>query len=493
MYRLALYYFIALIGIAMILALLHIILLNPFSLLISTLFLVAVCWVTNTIFSKIFEAPTNAESVYISALILVLIIDPPRTVADVWLLFWAAALTIASKYIFAIGKKHIFNPVAAAVLLTSFSFGGAASWWVGTAWMFPFVVVGGLLIIRKLQREELVAMYFVSALVVISSLALIAGKNILLTLEVAFLSSPLFFLGFAMLTEPMTMPPTRNLQLAYGVMVGFLSVPQLYVAGIYSTPELALCLGNIFAYVVSPKYKLMLKLKEKINYGKDIIDFNFFLTNRLIFIPGQYMEWTLPHDKTDSRGNRRFLTIASSPTEDMLRLGVKFYPNGSSFKKAMWNMDDKSTLVGGQLAGDFTLPVDPYKKCVLLAGGIGITPFRSMIKYLIDTKERRPITLFYSNKIIEEISYFDVFEEARKQLGIKTIYTLTDKEQVPMGWQGNVGRLDATMIQQEISDYQEQTYYLSGPHAMVNGFEKTLLEMGIKKNKIIKDFFPGFA
>jgi ferredoxin-NADP reductase len=224
-----------------------------------------------------------------------------------------------------------------------------------------------------------------------------------------------------------------------------------------------------------------------------MIDFIIPQKNKMAFTPGQYMEWTIPHKKTDSRGNRRYFTIASSPTEETLRLGVKFYPNGSSYKKAMAAIDTQTPIVGAQLSGDFTLPKDTKQKLVFIAGGIGITPFRSMIKYLLDINQARPIILFYVNKTVNEIVYTDVFNQAAVQLGIKTIYTLTDQTQVPPNWQQKTGRIDATMIRQEIPDFMERTFYLSGPHTMVTAYKETLHAMGVPGKQIKIDFFPGFV
>ncbi|MDE2026269.1 MAG: FAD-dependent oxidoreductase, partial [Patescibacteria group bacterium] len=200
----------------------------------------------------------------------------------------------------------------------------------------------------------------------------------------------------------------------------------------------------------------------------------------------------LPHDKIDTRGNRRYFTIASSPTEESVHLGVKFNANGSSFKRALARMDGVTPIVASQLAGDFTLPSDQKEKLVFIAGGIGITPFRSMIKYCVDTKQNRSIVLFYANKLFSEIAYADVFEAART-IGIRTVYTLTDTQSVPSNWRGRTGRVTKQMIEEEIPDYRERTFYLSGPHAMVTGFEETLHSLGVSQIRIKKDFFPGFV
>jgi ferredoxin-NADP reductase len=493
MYRLVLYYLIALFFIAIGFGLFGILPYTPTSLIVSAGLLLGISWGTNIIFAKVFQASTNSESVYITALILFFIITPFRSVHDLPLLVWAAVWAMASKYIFAIRKKHIFNPVAIAVVITAFGLNQSASWWVGNAAMMGFVVVGGLLIVRKIRRESLVFSFFFMALLTISLFTLLNKGNLLNTYQTVLLHSSLFFLAFVMLTEPLTTPPTKKLQIMYGAFVGFLFAPQVHVGTMYSTPELALVVGNVFAYLVSSKQKLFLTVMEKMHLSEDLIDFVFSHDKKFSFVPGQYLEWTLPHKNADSRGNRRYFTIASSPTEKHLRLGVKFYEQGSTYKRHMANMDTATPIIASQLAGDFTLPKNPEKKCVFIAGGIGITPFRSMIKYAIDTNQKRPIVLFYANKIATEIAYKDVFDAAEKKLGIRTIYTLTDKNAVPANWQGNIGRIDAGMIQKEVPDYKERTFYLSGPPAMIEGFEKVLKETGIKKKQIKKDYFPGFV
>ncbi len=492
MYRLLLYYLILLLVAAFIFSLFGIISYNPVSIIGSSLFLVAVSWTTNKIFAWAFNAPVNLESVYLSALILALIVSPADSPSGIPLLFWAAVLTQASKYILAINKKHIFNPVAIAVVLTGWGFAGSASWWIGSQAMLPFSLLG-LLIVRKIRRFDLVFYFFLASLTTIFIYSVSRGSDTLTTLRQIINSSPLFFFAFIMLTEPLTTPPTKFLQSIYGAFVGILFAPQFHIGSFFTSPELSLVIGNVFSYLVSPKYKILSVIRQKIPLARDMVDFILPRPPKFIFSPGQYMEWTLPHRHPDARGNRRYFTIASSPTENELRLGVKFYPSGSSYKKSMIMIDDKTPISGASLSGDFTLPKDTTKKLVFIAGGIGITPFRSMVKYLIDLKQPRPITLFYANKTADEIVYSDIFNLAGTAIGIKTVYTLTDTTQLPANWTGRVGRINADMISQEVPDFNERTFYLSGPHAMVTSYKETLKSMGIHERQIKTDFFPGFV
>ncbi|MBI1277088.1 MAG: oxidoreductase [Anaerolineaceae bacterium] len=496
MYRLILYYLLVLLGVAGILSTFGLLPFSPISLLFTTAFLFAACWVTNTIFAMTFAVPTNTESVYISALILALIITPVaplKSMPDMYFLLWVSVLAMSSKFIIAINRKHLFNPVAIAVAITALTIDQAATWWVGTLPMLPFVLVGGLLVVRKIRRFSLFFAFLASSLITILAFSILQHDNILKTMQLTFLSSPLLFFGFVILTEPLTTPPTRRLQMIYGAIVGVFFAPQLHVGSFYFTPELAILIGNVYSYIVSPKAKLVLRLKEKVQIAPDIFDFVFEPARKFAFAPGQYMEWTLGHEYPDSRGNRRYFTLASSPNENNLRLGVKFYDQSSSYKRTMLAMENDSEIVAGQLAGDFVLPRGINQKCVFIAGGIGVTPFRSMIQHLLDIKQRRDITLFYINRREDEIVYTDVFERARQKLGIRTIYTLTDASSVRRDWQGKVGYVDKQMLREYVPDYKKCIYYISGPNAMVTSVREMLVDAGVSGDHIKTDFFPGLV
>ena len=493
MYRLVLYVLIALVGIAALLAYFQLLHFSPLSLLLSAIFLIVICWATNTIFAFLLKIPTNLESTFITALILALMLDPVRSAGDLRFLGWVAVLAMSSKYILAIRKKHVFNPAAIAAVITAFAMGGTASWWIGTASMLPAVLIGGWLLVRKLRQEEMVVLFCVTALASTCLLTLAQGRTLSTELTQLLLQSPLFFFAAILLTEPLTTPPTKNLQRIYGILTGIIFVPLVHIGPVYSTPELALVASNIFSYLVSPKQKVLLQLQKKLKVAPNIVDFVFKPSQQLIFIPGQYMEFTLDHPRPDSRGTRRYFTLASSPTEDTVHLGVRFYEKSSSFKQAMYWMNGKTKVVGSQVAGDFTLPSNPEQKLVFIAGGVGITPFRSMLKYLLDTQQRRDILLLYANKTVHEIVYKDVLNAAYTKSGVKTVYTLTDTTAVPRNWTGLVGRISEQMIVQIIPDYKERTYYLSGPPEMVKAYEQVLKNLHIKSHQIKKDFFPGLV
>jgi ferredoxin-NADP reductase/Na+-translocating ferredoxin:NAD+ oxidoreductase RnfD subunit len=493
MYRLLLYYLIALLAIAIGLSAFGDLHYKPLYIAISALILVAACWIINKVFSYIFDAPTNPESSLITALILALIITPNPTGYGILFLLAASGLAMASKYLITIRKKHIFNPAAIAVTLTSLGPRQTASWWVGTAVMLPFVLAGGMLIMRKIRRERMVLSFFAATFVSTILYSILARASVITSLHSMVFSSSIFFLGFVMLTEPLTSPPTANKQTWYAAIVGFLLPPQVHIFNFYSTPELALLIGNAFAYLVSPKTKLFPVLTQKLKIATNTAEFIFNPGRKFAYQPGQYLEWTLEHTGTDSRGSRRFFTLASSPTEPDLRIGVKFYDKGSSFKEALLDVDQDTLIVASQLAGDFVMPKDPTKKLVFIAGGIGITPFRSMVKYLIDTNDRRAVTLLYSARTEADMAYKSVFEEARSSLGINTVYMVTEGNATVSSPHTVASSITSRLIKSSVPDYPERIFYISGTHAMVNGMQDILSGLGVPKHQIKTDFFPGYA
>jgi ferredoxin-NADP reductase/Na+-translocating ferredoxin:NAD+ oxidoreductase RnfD subunit len=478
MYRLMLYYLIALSASAVLLSIFGILPFSPIFLLISVLFLVAISWAANSVLSYAFKAPTNLESVYITALILSLIITPASSPDGLIFLGWAGILAMASKYILAINKKLIFNPAAIAVAITSIAIGKSASWWVGSSSMLPFVILGGVLIVRKIRRTDMVLSFLAVALATIGEQIILRGESLTL-LKNVLVDSPILFFSFVMLTEPLTTPPTKNLRIIYASIIGFIFSPQFHIANFYSTPELSLVLGNIFSFLVSSKERLILKLKKRIQIAPNIYDFVFYKNKKITYEPGQYMEWTLGQKKPDSRGSRRYLTLASSPSEDTLQIGIKFAEKSSSFKNTLLSLKNEDEIIASQLAGEFTLPKNSNEKYVFIAGGIGITPFRSIIKFLTDTNQKKSITLFYTVSTPQEIVYKDIFEKAKEKIGLKVIY--------------KVGRIDnIKLIEEEVADFKERKFYISGPNAMVKAYKEMLLESGIKRKNIVTDYFPGY-
>lgn len=492
MYRLLLYYLLALVGAAMLFGTLGWLTYSPYSILFTSSYFVITCLVINYVFAKVFDAPTNWESSILTALILSLIITPAASFKDITFFTAAAGLAIASKYLLAIRYKHIFNPAAIAVVLTAFGPQESASWWVGASVLLPIVVVGGLLISRKIRRLGMVLTFIATAILSTLFFVWLSGRDTGVALQNVILHSSLFFLAFVMLTEPWTSPATKGKRIIYALIVGILFAPALHVGSIYSTPELALVVGNIFAFLVSPMVKTRLYLKDRHLFGKRTEDIEFTPERAFNYKPGQYVELTLPHSSADSRGLRRYFTLASSPTEDTIRFGIRYYDPSSTFKQTLREADDDLFISAGQLGGDFTMPSDKKLKLAFIAGGIGVTPFRSMVKYLSDTGDDRSVKMIYSERTVDDVTYSDVFEEARRKVRVDTTYVVNELKSLPSP-HVRPGQINAELIKTAIPDYLERTFYISGPQPMVLTIKENLIDLGVPSSQVKVDYFFGYS
>lgn len=458
--------------------------------LVSLGVILVVTLVSTLICTRICKVPINYESSAITALIIFFLISPGYSWNTITVLALASGIAVASKYLIAWQRQHIINPAAAGIAALSVVGFYESTWWIGTPEFFIPLVIVGLLVVYKLRRFSMVGAFLAVGFLVFLFEEWRFGLDITITWSVYWLSYPALFLAFFMLTEPFTTPPTRRLQIAYGAVVGFLSSTALLQPWVAMSPELALIIGNVAFYPATLRRKLYLTLKETRQLAKDTYEYVFTKPAGMTFKAGQYLEWMLPHEKADTRGIRRYFTIASSPTESVVRVAMKHMPaGGSSYKAELLAMQPGAQIIASQRAGDFVLPKDPNQKIAAIAGGIGVTPFSSHIQYLADTKRQTDYVLYYCNNYHAEAAYTNDFSAAAAHIPLRVISVLA-KEAVAGAEQGYV---DADMIAQQTPDYLERMWYLSGPPGMVHAYEKLLRSMHIPSRQIIKDFFPGLA
>jgi ferredoxin-NADP reductase/Na+-translocating ferredoxin:NAD+ oxidoreductase RnfD subunit len=478
MYKLVIYGLCSLALLCLLLSLLGTLTIPFGGMALSLLILAAVCYVTNELMARIWHVPASGDSWFITALILFFILPQATNLSLGIGIALAGVIAMVSKYLINWQGKHIFNPAALAAATLGLAGLIHASWWVGSSLLWPFTLLLGLLIVRKTRRFPLLASFVSVSLLTTAVLAILRHYSLSDVIVPALTASPLIFLGTVMLTEPSTMPPVRRQQVIFGAIVGLLYAGQFNIGGFYVYPEIALLIGNIYAFTVSPKYRLRLRVKAIEKISDQVYNFVFTPNRTLAFVPGQYMEWTLGHSKADIRGNRRTFTIASSPTEPDVRLGVKFYHPSSTYKSKLHELKVGDQLFAGQISGNFTLPADPAKKLVFVAGGIGITPFRSMVKYLIDKSQKRDIVLFYLVSKSEELAYKDLFEEA-SAIGLTFVPVIQ-------------GTLDQALLTEKVPDFAERHFYLSGPQAMITSQKADLIGMGVQRTRIETDYFSGY-
>ena len=219
----------------------------------------------------------------------------------------------------------------------------------------------------------------------------------------------------------------------------------------------------------------------KVRYETHDIFSTYFFKN-LDYKPGQYLMLEL--DVEDPEGNTRPLSIASSPTEDFVLISTKIRETPFKQKLVTLKAGDKVKAMGPM--GNFLLKEDA-KDIVFLGGGIGITPFRDMIKYATDKKLPIKMTLLYSNKTPSDICYKDewpLFEE--QNLNLKVVHTITDDT----SWEGRKGRINEPLIREFSSE--NTLFYICGPPAMVAGLFELLKIMNVPISNIKMEKFAGY-
>ena len=217
---------------------------------------------------------------------------------------------------------------------------------------------------------------------------------------------------------------------------------------------------------------------NSVNIARNIYKFSFQADKKPKHIAGQFIELYLPHENKDNRGDKRWFTLSSSPTEEYLAITTKFAgENGSSFKKTLKNLAPGTELNMASPMGDFVLPKDRSIPLVFVAGGIGCTPFHSITKYLIDTGEKRDITLIYNANSPEDIAFKDDFDYYAERFIQITGQRLTGQKILDLAGPSEKNRY----------------FYLSGPEPMIENLQKELKNLGINRKNIFTDFFPGYV
>jgi ferredoxin-NADP reductase len=195
----------------------------------------------------------------------------------------------------------------------------------------------------------------------------------------------------------------------------------------------------------------------------------------------------LPLLKPDVRGTKHWFTISSSPTEELIGLTTKFTPDeGSAFKQALRDLKPGAELTLADPMGDFVLPKDQSIPLLFVAGGIGVTPYRSIIKWLADVNEKRDIHLLYSVRHAREIAFPDLFQSY--DMKFTSVITEPDPE-----WQGETGLLTAERILQFVGPDPRSLIYMAGPEPMVEAFVEELKSHGIPGHRLVTDYFPGYT
>jgi ferredoxin-NADP reductase len=224
---------------------------------------------------------------------------------------------------------------------------------------------------------------------------------------------------------------------------------------------------------------------EIIRRNSEVKSFRFLRPASFQFLPGQFLMVTI---RINGEKKTEYFSISSSPTESEY---IEFTKRITSheFSTALDNLQVGDTVYLNGPYGEFTFTGE-YPKVVMIAGGIGITPFMSMIGYCTDNTIPAAITLLYGNRSEESTAYKEELAALmQKNSNMRIVHCLSRPEET---WKGRRGHLDLTTIREEVPDYKDASFYLCGPPALVEDLERVLLAEKIPEDRVHVESFLGY-
>ncbi|MGV8876383.1 MAG: FAD-dependent oxidoreductase [Rhodoglobus sp.] len=476
-------------GVAIVLALFGLISANPAALLASLPVAIAFSWGASWLAATIARAHAHLESSLITGLLVFFIMAPSFDVGGLLGIGLAATIAGASKYLIVFRGRHIFNPAALGAYVFIFVPLGFPTWWIGTPLLQPLILVGAAIILYRSHRLDTGLVFVVVAASIRIAVTVAAGGTLTEALTFTFASSPLiFFVGF-MLSEPLTQPPRRWQRLGVAVLVAALFAIPFSVGPLYSDPLLALLIGNLVSFAFTQRRTIRMTLTETQHIAENIWQVTFAVSRGLTFRAGQYVELSLPHASADFRGVRRYFTI-SSPPDFGATLSVTFSVSerSSSFKAALLSLPRGSAVNATGIWGDFVLPRNTDHPLLLIAGGIGITPFASQLGHAQHSGQRRNTVLAYATTRGGDFPFADVLDQSGARI---IAFGPSQGTTVPPGWEsGGTARINGETLSALVPDLARRRIYISGPPAFVNELKRALRKHGAKT--IRTDHFSGY-
>ena len=215
----------------------------------------------------------------------------------------------------------------------------------------------------------------------------------------------------------------------------------------------------------------------------------FAVENYPEYRPGAYFWVELPdRGHQDDKGLRRHISLVTSPTEAGV-VGLATRIRDTAFKRTLSELEVGDEVEVEEPKGSFLLPEDTSFDYVFVAGGIGITVFRSMLRYIADEGLPYSITLVYSNRDRESAAFLDELEELEQRIaGLRVILTMTDED----GWEGETRQLDAEVLGELLGGLADRQFLIAGPPPMVEGVSESLLAAGLPEDSVRADKFSGY-
>ena len=228
---------------------------------------------------------------------------------------------------------------------------------------------------------------------------------------------------------------------------------------------------------------------EKRQVAKGTVFVLFAVEDYPDYRPGAYFWVELPHrGHDDEKGLRRHISLATSPTERGV-VGLATRIRDSAFKQTLSELEVGDEVQVEEPKGSFLLPEDTAEEYVFVAGGIGITVFRSMLRFIADESLPYQVTLVYSNRDSESSAFLDELEELEERIdGLRVILTMTDEP----GWAGETRHLDASVLGELVGGLDGKVFLVAGPPPMAEAVAGSLTDAGLPEDSVLADKFSGY-
>ena len=447
-------------------------------------------YASNRALAAMFHVRPHSESSLITGLLLYFLFWPTQFSAGLQYLdlagvALACVLASASKYALAWRGRHIFNPAAAGAFITGLTGLNIATWWAATPAMLWLVLPGVLLVLYRVRKLLMASVFTAVAVSIVSVELLRAGMGPGEALWQSIAQRPvLFFVGF-MLTEPLTLPPRRWQQLALAAVVGLLFAIPYNLGFVANSPELALLVGNALAFAAGQRGRILLRFRGSRPLTPTTTEFSFQPERPLRFTPGQYIELNLPHGKADHKGRRRVFSLTSAPDSPELTIGVGTAEPRSTAKRSLLALEPGDELTATTVGGDFVLPRSPEAPVLLIAAGIGITPYLAQLSG--GSAGNRDVVLLYLARTAAELAYAGELERT----GARVIARLADSSAPPAFMQdAGAVRIDGAALKDLVPDIAGRVVYVSGSPASVRSLRAAARRAGARKIHV--DSFAGY-
>ena len=242
---------------------------------------------------------------------------------------------------------------------------------------------------------------------------------------------------------------------------------------------------------VSIKTTYLLKLQNRYEVAERTMAFEFEKPEPFVFKAGQSIDMTLikPHE-TDAEGNRRAFSIASAPDERRLLIATRM--RDTAFKRVLATIQIGTQVEIEGPFGDLVLHNDASRAAVFLAGGIGITPFRSILLQAKRDHLQHSLFCFYANRRPEDAPFLKELEALQKSHSRTIIPTMTQMTPLDPSWNGEIGHIDHSMLARHLKFAMSPIYYLAGPPGMVTALHQMLKNAGVGDNDIRTEEFSGY-